>query len=436
MLAGAVDAREGLLMEQAHQSVAVGHLLHHFHGQLVLVAGGVGIGEHRRHLMLSRGYLVVLGFAEHAQLPQLLIQILHIGGDPGPDGAIVVVVQLLSLGGLCAEQGPAAHSQVLPLLIEGLVNQKILLLRPYLGSDPLRLCVAEEPEDADRLAADLVHGPQKRRLLVQGLAGVGAEDGGDAEATLLDEGKRGGIPGGVAPGLKGGPQTAGGEGGGIRLTPDQLFSGEFHEDLAAAGRGNEAVVLLRRDAGHGLEPVGVVGGALFHGPLLHGLGDLIGGGDIQRRSVCNALLPRLIGRRGQALLHGVLIEDHAAEQIGEFRGGTHAFHPPVFIKCIVSHQIWKTQQEMRIFRLICRSRRHRRGPGHRGRPRRIPQDRLGIRKSRSIQFRPEWCCPKISRSSRLTLVKGGRRPPFLRSVSKSKYVRPKRGSSSSLVQIF
>ena len=91
---------------------------------------------------------------------------------------------------------------------------------------------------------------------------------------------------------------------------------------------------------------------------------------------------------------------------------------------------------MRIFRLICRSRRHRRGPGHRGRPRRIPQDRLGIRKSRSIQFRPEWCCPKISRSSRLTLVKGGRRPPFLRSVSKSKYVRPKRGSSSSLVQIF
>ena len=121
---------------------------------------------------------------------------------------------------------------------------------------------------------------------------------------------------------------------------------------------------------------------------------------------------------------GVLIEDHAAEQIGEFRGGTHAFHPPVFIKCIVSHQIWKTQQEMRIFRLICRSRRHRRGPGHRGRPRRIPQDRLGIRKSRSIQFRPEWCCPKISRSSRLTLVKGGRRPPFLRSVSKSKYVRP------------
>ena len=86
-------------MEQAHQSVAVGHLLHHLHHQLVLVAGGVGVGVDRGHLMLGGGHLVVLGFAEHAQLPQLLIQILHIGGDPGPDGAIVVVVQLLSLGG-------------------------------------------------------------------------------------------------------------------------------------------------------------------------------------------------------------------------------------------------------------------------------------------------------------------------------------------------
>ena len=177
-----------------------------------MVAGGVGVGVDGGHLMLGGGHLVVLGFAEHAQLPQLLIQILHIGGDPGPDGAIVVVVQLLSLGGLCAEQGPAAHSQVLPLLIEGLVNQKILLLRPYLGSDPLRLCVAEEPEDADRLAADLVHGPQKRRLLVQGFAGVGAEDGGDAEGVVDDEDGGGGVPGGVAAGLEGGAQPAGGEG--------------------------------------------------------------------------------------------------------------------------------------------------------------------------------------------------------------------------------
>ena len=316
-------------MEQAHQSVAVGHLLHHFHGQLVLVAGGVGIGEHRRHLMLSRGYLVVLGLRQDAESPERLIQILHIRGHSGADGTEVMVLQLLPPGGLCAEQGPAAHSQVLPLLIEGLVNQKILLLRPYLGSDPLRLCVAEEPEDADRLAADLVHGPQKRRLLVQGFAGVGAEDGGDAQAALLDEGKGGGIPGGVAPGLKGGPQTAGGEGGGIRFTPDQLLAGEFHHDLSAAHRGDEAVVLLRRDAGHGLEPVGEMGGAFFHGPLLHGLSDLIGGGEVQGRPLRYALLPGAVRRRGETLLHSAFIKYQTPKQLRQFLRLTHHTKPPV-----------------------------------------------------------------------------------------------------------
>ena len=57
--------------------------------------------------------------AQHAQLPQLLIQILHEGGHPGLDGTVVVVVQLLPLGGLGAEQGAAAQRQVLPLLIHG-----------------------------------------------------------------------------------------------------------------------------------------------------------------------------------------------------------------------------------------------------------------------------------------------------------------------------
>ena len=39
VLARAVDAGKGLLMEQAHQAVLPGHLLHHVHGDLVVVAG-------------------------------------------------------------------------------------------------------------------------------------------------------------------------------------------------------------------------------------------------------------------------------------------------------------------------------------------------------------------------------------------------------------
>ena len=158
VLAGAVDAGEGLLMEQAHQAVAVRHLLHDLHYQLVLVAGGVGVGVDGGHLMLGGGHLVVLGLAEHAQLPQLLVQVLHVGGHPGTDGAEVVVLQLLALGGLGAEQGAAGHPQILPLGVLGLVDQEILLLWANLRHHPLGLGVAEEPQDPDGLAADLLHG--------------------------------------------------------------------------------------------------------------------------------------------------------------------------------------------------------------------------------------------------------------------------------------
>ena len=82
-------------------------------------------------------------------------------------------------------------------------------------------------------------------------------------------------------------------------------------------------MLLGGDAGHGLEPVGEVSGAPLHGPLLHGLGDFIGGGDIQGRALGDAFFPRAVGRGGEAVLHGLLVEDPASEKLGEMQGGTH-----------------------------------------------------------------------------------------------------------------
>ncbi|CDC68125.1 unknown [Oscillibacter sp. CAG:155] len=160
VLAGAVDAGKGLFVQQAHQTVAVGHLLHDLHGQLVLVAGGVGVGVDGGHLVLRGRHFVVLGLAEDAQGPEGLVQVLHVRGDPGLDGAEVVILQLLALGGLGAEQRPAAEAQVLPLLVELLIYQEILLLGTHLGGDTLGLRVAEEPQNPDGLTAYLVHGPQ------------------------------------------------------------------------------------------------------------------------------------------------------------------------------------------------------------------------------------------------------------------------------------
>ena len=319
VLAGAVDAGERLFVEQAHHVVLVGDLLHDLHGELVVVAGGVGIGVHRGHLVLGGGHLVVLGLAVDAQGPEIFVQVLHVGRHPGTDGAVIVVIQLLAPGRLGTEEGAAGHPQVLPLVVHLLIHQEVLLLRAYAGDDPAALSVSEQPEDPDGLTAHVLHGPQQRRLFVQRVTAVGAQDGGDAESALLDKGKGGGVPSGVAAGLKGGPQAAGGEGGGVRLTPHQVLAGKFQDHPAALGRGDKAVMLFCSEAGHRLEPVGIVGAAPLHRPGLHGPGNLVGGSQFQRCSIGDAALPRLIAGAGQPLLHGFLIEYSAAEQFGQFQ---------------------------------------------------------------------------------------------------------------------
>ena len=113
VLTAPVDAREGFFMEQADQAVLSGHLLHDLHGELVVVRGHVGGGVDGGQLMLGGGHLVVLGLGEDAQLPQLFVQVLHVCLDPGLDGAEIVVVQLLALGRLRAEQGAASVDQIL-----------------------------------------------------------------------------------------------------------------------------------------------------------------------------------------------------------------------------------------------------------------------------------------------------------------------------------
>ena len=319
MLAGAVDAGEGLFVQKAHQIMLFRDLFHDLHGELVVVAGGVGVGIDGSHLVLGGGRLIVLGLAVNTQGPEVFVQVLHEGCYPGTDGAVIVVIQLLTPGRLGTKQGAAGHPQILPLVVQLLIYQKVLLLRADTGNDLMGLCVPEQPQNADSLPADILHGAQQRRLFVQRVTAVGAQNGGDAEGALLDKGKGGGVPGGIATGLKGGPQAAGGEGGGIRLAPNQILAGKLQNDPAVVAGSDKAVMLFRREASHRLEPVGIVGAAPLHRPGLHGPGNLIGGSQFQRCSIGDAALPRLIAGAGQPLLHGFLIEYSAAEQFGQFQ---------------------------------------------------------------------------------------------------------------------
>ena len=92
MLAGAVDAGKGLFIQKAYQIVLFCDLFHDLHGELVVVAGCVGVCIDGGHLVLSGGRLIVLGLAVNTQSPEVFVQVLHEGCYPGTDGAVIVVI--------------------------------------------------------------------------------------------------------------------------------------------------------------------------------------------------------------------------------------------------------------------------------------------------------------------------------------------------------
>ena len=107
MLAAAVYPGKRLFRQKAYHAVLLGDPLHQLHGQLVAVRGNIGGGKVGGQLMLGGRYLIVLGFGHHPQLPQLLVQLLHVRAHTGLYRPEIVVIQLLSLGGLRPEQGAA-----------------------------------------------------------------------------------------------------------------------------------------------------------------------------------------------------------------------------------------------------------------------------------------------------------------------------------------
>ena len=206
-----LTAGEGLFVEQADQAVLDGDLLHHLHGQLVVVGGDVDVGKHRGQFVLRRRGLVVLGAGEDAQFPQFLIQFAHEGGDARLQSAEILVVHLLTLGGAGAEERAAGVFEVRPALVNGAVDEEILLLRPDGGVDAAHVLVAKETQHALGLAVERLHRAQKRRLFVQHAARIGIKRRGDAERIVLDKSVAGGVPGGIAAGLERGAQAARGK---------------------------------------------------------------------------------------------------------------------------------------------------------------------------------------------------------------------------------
>ena len=274
--------------------------------------------------MLTGGNLVMLGLGEHAELPQLLVQFLHVSGNTRAERTEIMVVQLLTLGRLRAEQRTPAQAEIHALEEQLAVNEEILLLRADLRDHLVYVLAAEQMQQTHRLAAEGFHRAQQRRFFIERIAAVGAEDRWDAKASVLDESECRGVPRAVAARFKGRAQTAGGERRGVRLTAHQLLAGKIHDDPPAAGVVDEAVVLLSGHAAERLKPMGKVRRAALQRPRFHRVGDLVGGGKRQRLPTPETLSPRLHCALRHILLHRALIKDQRAKQLGDASFFTHA----------------------------------------------------------------------------------------------------------------
>ena len=324
VLPAPVDPGEGLFMQQAHQVVLPGDLLHDLHHQLVVVRGDVADREDRGKLVLARGDLVVLGLGVDAQLPQLLVQVLHVRLYPRLDGAEIVVVQLLPLRRLGPEQGPPGIDQVLPLQVHIPVDEEVFLFRADVGNHALHMAVPEQMQHPQRLPVQRLHASQQGRFFIQRLPSVRAERSGDAEGLFLDKGIGGRVPCGIPSGFKGGAQAARGEAGRVRFPGDQLFSREFHDHVAVRRRREKAVVLFRRDSRERLEPVGKVGRPVRHRPGAHGVRHRIGNREVQLLAPSDGVLQIPVHVRRQRCPHDLVVKYHASEQ---FRNRLHGNSP-------------------------------------------------------------------------------------------------------------
>ena len=303
-------------MKQGHQAVLLCDPLDDFHGQLVVVHSHVRGGEYRCQFELCRRHFVVLGLCQDAQLPELLVQVVHERLHAAFDRAEIVVFHLLALGSRRTEQRAAGILKVLALAVVLLVNQEVFLFRSDGRVDGLDILIAKQLQDPHGLFVDGFHGAQQRRFLVQCMPGIRAESRRDAQHTVFDECRAGGIPRCIAPGFKCGPQTAGGETRCIRFALDQFLSGKRHDDFSIAVRVDEAVVFLSCDSGHGLEPVCIVSGAFFQSPAFHGMSHCVGNLDVQRLAFLGGFLEFTERILRKTFTHGLFVKDVLAEDFG------------------------------------------------------------------------------------------------------------------------
>ena len=224
-----------------------------------------------------------------------------------------------------AHQCTTCQHQVRTGRIKTLIDEEILLFPTEVYLYLVHIVVEILANIGGRLI-DGVEGTQQRSLVVEGLACVGDEDGGDTEGVVDDEDGRCGIPGGIASCLEGVADTARGERTGIGLLLYEQFTAEVLHHTSLTVMFDEGIVFLCRTLSEGLEPVRVMGSTHLLSPLFHACCHSIGYRTVQTGPVVDDVDEFGIDIRRQVFIHLLTIEHVFAEILGRsFLGCFHLY---------------------------------------------------------------------------------------------------------------
>lgn len=144
VLAGSVDASEGLLVQEASEVVLSGDVSHDLHHNHVVIAGDAHRFEDRGHLVLSRSDFVMSSGGGDSESPEVPFDILNVSEDSSVYGSEIVIFHLLAFGWLGADEGSSASDEIRSGNEESSVDKEKLLFDSHIRVASGDALVSEE----------------------------------------------------------------------------------------------------------------------------------------------------------------------------------------------------------------------------------------------------------------------------------------------------
>ena len=274
VLTTSIDACKRFLMEQHSKTMISCNTLHQGHQHHIVVNRQVTFLVDRCQLKLVWCHLIMASFARNSQLQRLYLQVLHECLYTVRDCTKIMVIHLLIFSALMPHQGSARQHQIWACRIESFIYQEILLFpsKIYLY---LSNVIIEQTANICCRFIYCMKCPQQRSFVVQSFACIGNKDSRDAECIINNEHRTCWVPSRITTSLKGVANTTIRETGSIWLLLNKEFPREHLHHTTLAIVLYKSIMLFSRTFCQRLEPMGVMGCAHFHSPLLHALGYLI-----------------------------------------------------------------------------------------------------------------------------------------------------------------